>query len=285
MGFFGGGDRTFKIETVDDIVKALRGEPGPVGAPGPAGADGISPSVEEVAAKVLEQIKLPKDGADGLPGRDGRDAEPVDIEKLKADILKEIPVPKDGKPGAPGQDGIGIQGPPGRDGVSPSIKEIVEAVLPLIPKPKDGVDGTPGLDGRDAPTLEEIVEAVKPLIPEVKDGRDGLDAPFSKWVEINEIDSKESTLFTSSIPNKGKTVIELLLIGEGLSINASFIARKQYVVDNERKTINEFNITPTQRSHDLLAVFLNLSMDKFSIVTTSGDIEMQWKGEVKTYRL
>ena len=258
MGVFSGGDKDFKINTVADIVRALRGEAGPIGPQGHIGPVGPQGPI----------------GPQGAPGKDGSNGERGFT----------------GKDGAPGKDGKdGVNGTNGRDGVDGLNGKAGSDGI----HGRNGSDGLPGEtgdkgekgdQGEQGSQGEKGDQGEKGLTGEPgKDGRDGKDAPFASWIKLAEINSKDSVVFTSELADTGKTIVELLLIGEGLSVGASFIAKKIFVIDNFRKTVNESNVIPVQRTTDLLGCFLNCAANSYSIVVTSGDIEMQWKGEVRSY--
>ena len=151
-------------EFADSVVKAIleklpppdRGAPGERGERGEPGLNGKDAHVDQaaIAALVLRELPIPKDGKDGERG-------PPGIAGAKGD--KGDPGEK-GEPGTKGADGLrGEKGDPGLDGrsvelsdVLPRLQEQVRGFMKEIPIPRDGRDG-------DIPTYEFCAELTRCL--------------------------------------------------------------------------------------------------------------------------
>lgn len=128
-------ERVAVIETTEvPTITPERGEIGPPGVNGLDGKDAPPVNVDEIVARVMALIPLPKDGAKGDPGEPGRD----------------------GAPGLPGRDGLtgpqgetgldgrtGLNGLSGRDGTLEHIKLMFdgERTVTFCFKNGDPIDG------------------------------------------------------------------------------------------------------------------------------------------------
>lgn len=123
-------------------LKGDKGDPGPKGDKGDPGQDGVSPTAEEVAAKIKTDTNFVDSlkGDKGDPGVDGQNG-------LKGD--KGDPGPK-GDKGDPGADG--------KDGVSPTAESISEE----LKKDADFVAALKGDPGKDADVdLDQLATDIK----------------------------------------------------------------------------------------------------------------------------
>lgn len=124
---------------------------------------------DAIVARVLERIRVPKDGEPGAPGKDAV----VDVSAIVHDVLALVPAPKDGRDAVVDVAAIAAevraQIPAPKDGKDAvvDVPAIVAEVVALIPVPKDGAP---------APPVDklEIARDVLALIPVPKDGKDGI---------------------------------------------------------------------------------------------------------------
>ena len=151
------------------------------GKDGQPGADGVSPSVEDVVAQVLDQIPVPEtidkkaiiaQVLDQIPTpRDGRDAQQVNVSDVAAIVLAKIPKPIDGKDG-------------------PSLESVVSQVKAATRNGKDGAPGAAGVRGKPGRAgvsvtdvqlnnneLFVFLDGVKKLVGKIK--MPAISAPFT----------------------------------------------------------------------------------------------------------
>lgn len=149
---------------------------------------------DEVVAKLLPYIPVPKDG---------KDADPALIKQLIGDCIAEFP-PENGRDGLDGKDGTSVE----VKDLVPVIKEEVAKEFAELPVPKDGidgrdgVDGAPGKDGADGKSvsieevdrmLEEKVAKAMQAVQLPQDGKPGDDGRDAIDLEIlPEIDESKS---------------------------------------------------------------------------------------------
>lgn len=112
------------------------------GSPGEAGEPGHTPTAEELAALIQQQLPtreaLAEMVAEQLPTDD----------QLRALIAPLIPPPIKGE-----------------DGHTPSVRELQELIAPMIPEAIPGPPGPQGPSG-PKPSRDELIEVITPLIPD-----------------------------------------------------------------------------------------------------------------------
>lgn len=193
----GAAGRDGKDADIDAIITTvLELMPKPErGEKGDAGRDGKDAAPVDTAAlisQVLALLPKPERGEKGEPGRDGKDAI-ADHDQIAAKVLALVPVPRDGRDGKDGKDGQkGDKGEDGRDGKGISRIEHDKSAHTLdivldggevytlnMPMPErgekgergprgetgaDGMDGRDGADGRngkDGLQLDDFAASIK----------------------------------------------------------------------------------------------------------------------------
>ncbi len=149
--------------------------------------------IEEIAAKVVSLVGVPRDGVDGKDGRDGKDADLVAlVDHIKVEVdsaIKALPPPRIDEEAIITRAVERIPKPQdGRDAdlddVRRVIAEEVARAVSELPRAKDGKEGPAGPPGRDAEpvkteTLEALIsrqlEAHIAQIPQPENGKDGKD--------------------------------------------------------------------------------------------------------------
>lgn len=185
-------------QMLDERVAAIVPVPGKQGPPGEQGAPGVV-DMDAIAARVLDAIPPP---ADGAPGKDGRSV--VSMRRVGGDLVVAMndgelmtfgdirgPEGPQGRPGIQGQDGKSVElaivkelvdeevtravaalPPPEKgergdrgedvdlDAVSALVENSVRRTLADWPQPQDGRDGAPGKDAEvDYERIQEAIDA------------------------------------------------------------------------------------------------------------------------------
>ncbi len=249
---------------------------------GVKGADGESPSVDEVANAVIAKLPPPEKGADGISPK---------IEDIISEVLKQIVIPTP------------------KDGVSPSLEDVVAALLPQIkipdpikgdkgdsPKIEDIVNETLARikipepikgDKGDSPKVEDIVKEVLANIEIPKNGEDGKDAPFSTWIQIEELQGTTNAgnpsvvLKTIDLDIDNVAGVEITLIGKGAN-GAFFFGAKDVLVASSYKLGEDTWKFNPRRSSAGLSIEIHPVTKGFEVIAIgSPEEEMIWKGELK----
>lgn len=259
-----------------------------IGKPGRPGEPGIGIKSWKQEGDGLEIIltndkKIEIPDVRGPEGKQGRAGEQGERGKPgKAGINGKDGV--DGKNGTDGKDGIdGKNGTPGKAGKNG--KDGVDGV-----DGKNGTNGKNGKDGKDGTNGEQGPKGLKG-----EKGDPGKDAAFSKWVELEEIDSFSNAenpikvIHSHKISTGGAIGVTVTLIGKGSNRLSYFYGQKHclfYKLDSApfkvMKIENDIPNYICRKSDHKLSFDIQATKDGFDIVVIGSTIEeMAWKGEVR----
>lgn len=271
------GKSKLKIDTFDDLIKALKGEPGEPGGIGPSGKDGKD--AEPVDYKRIEDfiIQSIPEPIPGPSGEDGKDTEPVDYKRIEETITKLIPEPVPGKDGKDGKDAEPVD-----------YKRVEDFISQSIPEPIPGKDAEP-VD------YEYLKGYIENLIPEPipgkdgengENGKDGKDAPFSTWTTILESAltlEEEGKHPLVVIPKTNKLVsLDIVTLATGESVNAFFKTRKTYLLNIGKQSINE-KIYDESSTHDGFKLHVEYTDKDIIVYGTNINIKTEWRSKVEVY--
>ena len=275
-----GGSGKIKIESADDLIKALKGEPGEPGGEGNGVIDIIKDEEDKLIFKMLygqeiiiESVKGDKGdkGLTGKAGKDGKDGYGFN----GADGANGT----DGSNGKNGVNGInGLDGSNGKDG-----KDGKDGLNGL--HGKNGLDGKDGLDGGKGDPGErgDPGEQGAP-------GKDGKDAPLSKWLKIQELefttDSEEfSNIQIIEAGGDKLFTVKAFVEAKAEGSNAWFVGEKAFIINVEKASVNTAVIIPEQKTHDQFGYDVKFINSKPVLVAKSLATNTEWKARLEVYAL
>ena len=284
-----GGAKKLKIDTYEDLIKALKGEQGNRGVPGRGikeikqdGSDLILVYDDNTEFTVVNvKGKEGEQGPKGKQGEPGPKGDQGDKGETGSQGEKGNPGPQGekGEPGDPGD--VGVEGPKGEKG-DPGAQGLQG------PKGDRGEQGNPGEKGERGDQGDQGPKGEKGDRGEK--GDPGKDAPLSQWIKVQDIsvdttNGGKQVIFSEKYSNKILYAVKVLVFGKASEANAWFVGERLFTINPGKQSINIKTLIPEEKTHSELSFGVELSDDCYDLFVIGIDMNFNWKAKVEVYAL
>lgn len=254
-----GGKKKLKLETVEDLFSALKGEQGIQGIQGIQGEKGEQ-GLKGDKGHQGEQGPIGPQGEIGATGPKGEQGEKGEQGATGKTGSSGSIGPK-GEQGEKGE--TGKTGPKGEQGEKGFIGEAGPQGL----RGEQGIQGPQGIQGEKG-----------------EKGEPGKDAPFSTWIEIKDIahttDNVETALVDLIEKQEGFTIVKVFASAKAKDVNAYYAGEKIYIINHAKKSINS-RVILEEKTHDVFGTEMKTIENSYGLFVNTFKGIVDWKLKVE----